>query len=212
MINVKLDENYEYICEGEIELGFLGSYNSEMIELSGNYSSYELEKMSSKEINEECEILTKKYNDLISNINKNIDKIKNQFILWLFQDLTDSYFEFWECEDSGFPSFIIQDKMPDIVNEETMYFRISGDNYDRVCDEVFNKPADSLVGGEVFKEYLPMIDIEKLLSTIIPSFLKLSEYSVEFEINSDECDGNFLLATIGDIYNNLELDIIDNRG
>lgn len=57
-----------------------------------------------------------------------------------------------------------------------------------------------------------MIDVDKILVSIKPSFLELNEYRVEFEINSDECNGNLLLATVGEINYDLELTITDNKG
>ncbi|WP_252230738.1 hypothetical protein [Clostridium sp. ZBS15] len=211
MFQIKIDDNNNLYCNNSIDLGFLGTYNSDMISIEEEVCFSEIEKTVSKR-EEEMKILTEKYNTFISNVNENIDKIKNQFIMWLFEDLTDTYFEFWECSNAEFPSFIIKDKIPEIINEETIYDKISGKNYEDACNEVFNKPVDTISGIDVFNKYLPMIDIEKLLSTIIPSFMELSEYGLEFEINSNECDGYLLLATVGRIDNEFNLEVYDNRG
>ncbi|MDR5587432.1 hypothetical protein [Clostridium aquiflavi] len=211
MFQIKIDDNNNLYCNNSIDLGFLGTYNSDMISIKEEVCFSEIEKTVSKR-EEEMKILTEKYNTFISNVNENIDKIKNQFIMWLFEDLTDTYFEFWECSNAEFPSFIIKDKIPEIINEETLYDKISGKNYEEACNEVFNKPVDTISGIDVFNKYLPMIDVEKLLSTIMPSFMELSEYGLEFEINSNECDGYLLLATVGRIDNEFNLEVYDNRG
>ncbi|WP_252213611.1 MULTISPECIES: hypothetical protein [unclassified Clostridium] len=211
MFQIKIDDNNNLYCNNSIDLGFLGTYNSDMISIEEEVCFSEIEKTVSKR-EEEMKILTEKYNTFISNVNENIDKIKNQFIMWLFEDLTDTYFEFWECSNAEFPSFIIKDKIPEIINEETLYDKISGKNYEEACNEVFNKPVDTISGIDVFNKYLPMIDVEKLLSTIMPSFMELSEYGLEFEINSNECDGYLLLATVGRIDNEFNLEVYDNRG
>ncbi|MBZ9692287.1 hypothetical protein [Clostridium sp. M14] len=211
MFQIKIGDNNKLYCNNSIDLGFLGTYNSDMISIEEEVSFSKIEKTVA-EREEEVRILAKKYNTFIFNVNENIAKIKNQFIIWLFEDLTDTYFEFWQCSNAQFPSFIIKDKIPEIINEETIYAKISGENYEEVCNEVFNKPVNTVSGIEVFNKYLPMIDVEKLLSTIIPSFIKLSEYGLEFEINSDECNGYLLLATVGRINNELNLEVYDNRG
>ncbi|EES50686.1 hypothetical protein CLO_0972 [Clostridium botulinum E1 str. 'BoNT E Beluga'] len=211
MFQIKIDDNNDLYCNNSIDLGFLGTYNSDMISIEEEVCFSEIEKTVS-EREEEMKILTEKYNTFISNVNENIAKIKNQFIMWLFEDLTDTYFEFWECSNAEFPSFIIKDKIPEIINQETIYDKISGKNYEDACNEVFNKPVDTISGIDVFNKYLPMIDIETLLSTIIPSFMELSEYGLEFEINSNECDGYLLLATVGRIDNEFNLEVYDNRG
>ncbi|WP_027626367.1 hypothetical protein [Clostridium lundense] len=211
MFLIKINEDDELYCDGSIDLGFLGVYQPDMIRVEDDYDPIEL-KRTAKQQKEDLENLTKKYNLFISNIQKNICKVRNQFLVWIFEDLTNCYFEFWKCDDAEFPSFIIKEKMPSIINEDSIYSKISGENYDAVCNEVFSKPVDSVSGVDIFNKYLPMINVEKLLSTIIPSSIGLNEYGVEFEINSNECNGFLLLATVGNINTEFNLEVWDNRG
>ncbi len=57
-------------------------------------------------------------------------------------------------------TFINSQFMPEIKNVETVYSRIKDKNY----SEVFNNEINDLDGKNIFKKYLPMINIEKLFT------------------------------------------------
>ncbi|NFS11771.1 hypothetical protein FDE77_10845 [Clostridium botulinum] len=103
-------------------------------------------------------------------------------------------------------TFINSQFMPEIKNVETVYSRIKDKNY----SEVFNNEINDLDGKNIFKKYLPMINIEKLLKTIIPTFVVINEYGLDFEINSNVCEGELFSCTVGTINKKMHLEIIDN--
>lgn len=208
MIEINYDDEFNLKCKGTINLGILGCFNEDMIEIQGQYDCVDLERMSKEERREECNRLNIEYNEFLSCIEKNLDTIKNQFIVWLFSYLLDIDFEFWEYEDMF--EFINEESMPEIRDAKNIYSKVSGENYGQVCSEVLNKKYNEVDGKEIFKKYLPMVNIDKLMMTIIPFYVELNQYGLEFEINSNVCEGELLCATVGSINREIELEIIDN--
>ncbi|WP_242974174.1 hypothetical protein [Clostridium cagae] len=76
MFQIKIGDNNKLYCNNSIDLGFLGTYNSDMISIEEEVSFSKIEKTVA-EREEEVRILAKKYNTFISNVNENIAKIKN---------------------------------------------------------------------------------------------------------------------------------------
>ncbi len=53
MLKLKFDDQYNYICESEINLGFLGLYKKEMIEIYGELDRFDLARLEGKGRREE---------------------------------------------------------------------------------------------------------------------------------------------------------------
>lgn len=208
MIEINYDDEFNLKCKGTINLGILGCFNEDMIGIEGEYDCVDLERMSKEERREECNRLNIEYNEFLLCIEKNLDTIKNQFIVWLFSYFIDIYFEFWEYEDMF--EFINEESMPEIRDVKNIYSKVYGENFGQVCSEVLNKEYNEVDGKEIFKKYLPMVNIDKLMMTIIPFYVELNQYGLEFEINSNVCEGELLCATVGSINREIELEIIDN--
>ncbi|NFG22862.1 hypothetical protein FDF11_06890 [Clostridium botulinum] len=206
MIKIEYDNNFDIICRGIIDLGFLGTFTEQIIEIQGKFDRFDLQRMSEEDRKNELGNLNIQYNKFLLDIEKNMDNIKNEFIIWIFSYLTDSYFEFWEVSYNETEIFINSQFMPEIKNVETVYSQIKDKNY----SEVFNEEINSINGENIFKKYLPMINIEKLLNTIIPTFVVVNEYGLDFEINSNVCDGELFSSTVGTINKEMHLEIIDN--
>lgn len=68
---------------------------------------------------------------------------------------------------------------------------MSEEDYREIYEILDNTEQNKVIGIELFNKYLPMIDINEILKSIIPCFLELNENYLYFEINSNQCNGQF---------------------
>lgn len=206
MLKLKFDDQYNYICESEINLGFLGLYKKEMIEIYGELDRFDLARLEGKGRKKEINKICTEKDELISMIIKNNDLIKSQFIIWLLLNMVENSFEFWKDQNT----FTQNRLMPEIIDEKNIYNIASKNNYEDFYSDVYNFEIDEDRGKTLFEKYLPMIDVEKIIQSIKPTYLILNEYGLLFEINSNECEGELINSLVGRLNKECILNIIDD--
>lgn len=149
--------------------------------------------------------LTIRINALYQKIINNKDEIENDFLIFLFEEFYDSNFKFWEWIGEPDTTCIIEEKIPKVVNIETIYRAIDQD-----------KEFAVLSGMEIFGRYLPMIDVQKIIDSIIPFILEINnfddDFMYSFEFNSMELGHDLLLAAVCQFNEDGKLFVRDNRG
>lgn len=206
MLKLKFDDQYNYICESEINLGFLGLYKKEMIEIYGELDRFDLARLEGKGRKKEINKICTEKDELISMIIKNNDLIKSQFIIWLLLNMVENSFEFWKYQNT----FTQNRLMPEIIDEKNIYNIASKNNYEDFYSDVYNFEIDEDRGKTLFEKYLPMIYVEKIIQSIKPTYLILNEYGLLFEINSNECEGELINSLVGRLNKECILNIIDD--
>lgn len=115
-------------------------------------------------------------------------------------------FDFGSYEDI---SFLNKSSLNSEKDIEDIYSKLSEENYKQIYSILDNTKQKNLNGKHLFSEYLPLIDIDKILEFITPYFLEVNEDFIRFEINSNYCDGELISAMVIEVDNELGVEIID---
>lgn len=198
-------DNQFKVTSGIVNLGYMGTYNTENIEVDfekdtmeyifnpkedDNYyletyaplKPYLRPDMTNDEI---AKGLTDFYNARIENINKHQVELNQVFLINLLEDDCGSGFPFWEeCSD-----YIIENNMPD-CDEDDIEDEIYNEDVVDIVDNLFNEIEEKCCNGEidsstpvedVYRKYFPMFDIDKFLSDIYGEYLNLDNANVIFQ-------------------------------
>lgn len=83
MVKIKYNNNFELCCQGRINLGRLGLYVEDKIEIKTEYSRFDLEEMNAVERNNLLKGWNESYNNFLNKVENNTSKIENGFIVSL---------------------------------------------------------------------------------------------------------------------------------
>ena len=206
MISIKYNNEFEIVSNGIINLGKFGEFLEDKIEISTEYNRFDIERMNQNERNIIIADLNKKCNGFLERVEKNIESIENEFIICFFRYLIDMNFDFGSYEDI---SFLNKSSLNSEKDIEDIYSKLSEENYKQIYSILDNTKQKNLNGKHLFSEYLPLIDIDKILESITPYFLEVNEDFIRFEINSNYCDGELISAMVIEVDNELGVEIID---
>jgi hypothetical protein len=235
MFKIERDKNGELRFLGEFDLGSLGKYPSEKIEFDMNEfapldndvdfgceekeSKYYQNRFSrlSKIIrtdmneNEKLEKLGVFYEEKQKEVINNLAVIEDRFLKFIIMDFVDCDFPFWEEADGSLTSFIIPEKMPNNSSNnqeellELIYSEVP-DNIFELIDTEYEPGKSVMLAREVCLKYFPMIDIDKLISTIYPDILVLNGDILIFQCSSNVGDGMIICAAYAEILPNYKFD------
>ncbi|EKQ52395.1 MULTISPECIES: hypothetical protein [unclassified Clostridium] len=235
MIKIERSENGELHFIGEFNLGALGKYTDEIIEFNvDNFapltneldfdsddteSMYyknrfsRLEKIISLEMNEDekLEKLAEFYEEKQKEVIEHLGMIEDRFLKYILQDFVDCDFPFWEEADGSITSFIIPEKMPNLlINDEDeiikmVYGNIPNNIYELIDPDY--EPDKSVISAkEICLKYFPMIDVDKLISTIYPDIIVLNGDILIFQCSSNVGDGMIICSAYDEILPNYKFD------
>ena len=109
------DKNEYFAQSGAFDLGYLGCYEAKKIEVSFDIEDISdgmkriiNAEMKPKEI---AKKLSQFYQERQKNLLENQKEINNDFLQYIFNDVTDCEYPFWEAENGEIESFIIKRKM-----------------------------------------------------------------------------------------------------
>ncbi|WP_459481868.1 hypothetical protein [Clostridium saccharoperbutylacetonicum] len=235
MFKIERDKNGELRFIGEFDLGSLGKYPSEKIEFDMNEfapldndvdfgceekeSKYyqnrfsRLSKIIRKDMNEneKLEKLGVFYEEKQKEVINNLAVIEDRFLKFIIMDFVDCDFPFWEEADGSLTSFIIPEKMPNNSSNnqeeliELIYSEVP-DNIYELIDTEYELGKSVMSAREVCLKYFPMIDIDKLISTIYPDILVLNGDILIFQCSSNVGDGMIICAAYAEILPNYKFD------
>lgn len=192
------------VTKGVVDLGYMGIYPYHLMEVYFDkeefFEEYEGDDRSWREINKdmtEVEIaksLTRYCNERIENLYRNLNELNNCFLAYLFQDMLDVDYHFWEQEE-GTPPFLITEKMPKVSEEDLEDAIFTQEVRQRIAQGIgayYDTPNNGTVKKVDFEQLVrdcfPMIDLSKLTANIYGEYLYIDLEEVTFQCNSDDCD------------------------
>lgn len=204
IIFLKEEEEFQ-VVEGFVDLGYLGTYDTENISI--NVDEYILEDVF--EADEEDEYyekiylplkaylqpdmsmdevavgLSNFYNARIADIKKHQVEINQMFLAHILDDLCGSGFPLWEeC-----PDYIVSSEMKkyDVDDIESAFYNEDAvDAAEKLSDQYYKSCHDGDVISEPFAEnviktYFPLFNVEKFLNDIYGECLALDNANVTFQ-------------------------------
>lgn len=222
MIKILPGENDEFIFKGTMDLGILGEFKDDMVEIQFNkddlndeyafivreykpLKKYVNKNMSNEEI---AEGLTKFYIDKQKDIKKHINEITERYLIRVIGDIVDTAFEFWE-EEEGYSQFIIPEKMPKCPKEE-LHSEIHTSESSREFSRLFTDEEGYHVGEMTVKEYLnkhfPMIDFDKFISAIYPEYIVFEGDCFSLQCSSNDCDYGIVCSACAEYLNDYTIE------
>ena len=199
------DRNEYFVASGAFDLGYLGCYEAKKIEVDFDIEDIPdgMEKiinaeMKSKEI---AKKLSQFYQERQKNLLENQKEINNDFLQYVFNDVTDCEYPFWEDENGEVESFIIKRKMP--KNPEDIFSNEVLDKMGQAFKEYYDKPNDGSIEKtdieQVIEECFPMIKIKSLIDSIEPEYLVFNGANISFQCSSDVCGGMLICSAYAEI-------------
>lgn len=215
MIKVK-HKNGEFLIKGSIDLGYIGLYENKdflgkdsdnrQISMSGYTKKYE----DGETANEVAKEIEEYFNNQEKKAIEHQAHLNNLLVFYLFYDLYEVQYPFWEHEDLVIKAFMPEGEDEDELGEliytgKDKVFEIFG-NYS--CAEALaedGSPMEHPNMVELFKKALPMFDLDEFTSTIVPTYLSLD---LGTKVMSFQCDDGY----DDDIFCGAYAEITDNLG
>ena len=199
------DKNEYFAQSGAFDLGYLGCYEAKKIEVNFDIEdiSDEMEKIINAEMKpkEIANKLSQFYQERQKNLLENQKEINNDFLQYIFNDVTDCEYPFWEAEDGEIESFIIKRKM--LKNPEEVFSNDVLDKIGQVSEEYYEKPNDGSIEKtdmeQIIAECFPMIKIKSLIDSIEPEYLVFDGINISFQCSSDVCGGMLICSAYAEI-------------
>lgn len=155
-------------------------------------------KMKPKEI---AKKLSQFYQERQKNFLENQKEINNTFLGYIFNDVTECEYPFWEGENGEIESFIIKRKMSQ--NPEDIFSNKVLDKIGQAFEEYYDKPNDGSIEKtdieKVIEECFPMIKIKSLIDLIEPEYLVFNGTNISFQCSSDVCGGMLICSAYAEI-------------
>ena len=179
-------EDGEIVVSGSLNLGYIGIFEDEQIELDDTIEEIREWDIVTENLDEDCtdeqiiEFLNKYFNSFADRITQNIININNTFLLYVFDDMINTEFDFREIEE--------------LYIEEKNYFaseldiseiyKASGQALSPLA-VYFESPNDGRVPKghieTVLSACFPMFDLDCFIGNIEPECSGLSDGSISFQ-------------------------------
>lgn len=207
MITIKfVDENA--VISGEFDLGYMGVYKNEQIEIIDNSSEIRdwdiVESHFDSEFTDDelADFLTEYFNAFETKIQANIKQVNDNFLIKMYLHIESTSFEFWNA--------------PEITNAE--YLPENTKNFDpytfceeswKIEEEYEDTPNDSSMQKtdveKFLREKMPLLNLDALLAGIVPESLGLSDGRVSFQCSDsiEDFSNKILCSAYDDLDENL---------
>lgn len=202
MIKIKVI-NGEIKINGTFDFGYMGVYKDDQI---GIYSDLEEIKTwsiitsrldtASCSDNEIADCLTAYYNEFEKRVQQNRKQVNDNFLLNIMADMEACGCPFWEIDE-----ITVKNALPSDPDEEV--YQPHWDRMTELKKEYDETPNDGTVEKTdieaTLKQLFPMLDLDKLVTNIIPESLGLSDGRVSFQ-----CSDNFGEQILCSAYDDLD--------
>ncbi|GCD12538.1 hypothetical protein [Clostridium tagluense] len=162
--------------------------------------------------------ISKYYGDRFKELEADVNYINEQFLMWIITYLCDIEYPFWEFgfSDKGskkYPDYIVEEKMKKFEDENGQVIhdlQSQSPVYKKIQEYNVYTNKDNLTSYEIVAQYLPILDLKKLVDTIEAGSIDTYEDEIHFQVGSEVCGGLLLCATYGTIYENNKLEVTHN--
>lgn len=188
---IKLTEkNNRGTLSGSLNMGYMGVFSDELIELDDDYrDDIEARVISLEEVQNTVNALEK-------NIQKHINNINNVFLLNAMDDMIDSGYEYWNVE--GFGSEPLEEEWNNFTEQigkwHYEYFDAANDGSQGIIPDV----------EKFIRESLPSFDLDFMLRHIKPECLFITPDSFAVQFTSD-FEGGLFVSAYTEIMDDLSL-------
>lgn len=196
-------EDGEIVVSGSLDLGYIGVFEGEQIELDNTLEEIREWDIVTENLDEDCtdekiiEFLNQYFNSFADRITQNIDNINGTFLLYLFDDMMNTEFDFREIDELYIKEKDFYNSQMDIAE----IYKASGQALSSLAP-YFEMPNDGSVPKghleAVFRGCFPMFDLDCLIENIEPECIGLSDGSISFQC-SDGFDNVILCGAYAEL-------------
>ena len=201
MVKVFADGGF-FKVEGEFDLGYIGNYKDEQIEIQEDSDEIRSWEFVSEALDTEtctddeiADLLTEHINGVEKKIQKNIKQVNDNFLLKVFADMEACGSEFWKNE-----GLTVRGAMPD--DPENAVYQPNHDALMKMVMEYRDTANDgSIVKTDVeaaLRELYPMFDFDACIESIVPENICFFDTDISFQC-SDGFDNAILCGAYDDL-------------
>ena len=196
-------EDGEVKVKGALNLGYIGIFEDEQIELDDTIEEIREWDIVTENLDEDCtdeeiiEFLNQYFNSFADRITQNIENINNTFLLYVFDDMINTEFDFREIDEL----YIEEKNYFASEMDISEIYKASGQALSSLAP-YFETPNDGRVSKghleAVFRACFPMFDLDCLIENIEPECIGLSDGSISFQC-SDGFDNVILCGAYAEL-------------
>lgn len=196
-------EDGEVKVKGALNLGYIGVFEDEQIELDDTLEEIREWDIVTENLDEDCtdeeiiEFLNQYFNGFADRITQNIDNINGTFLLYVFDDMINTEFDFREIDEL----YIEEKNFYSSEMDISEIYKVSGQALSTLAP-YFDMPNDGSVPKghleAVFRACFPMFDLDCLIENIEPECIGLSDGSISFQC-SDGFDNVILCGAYAEL-------------
>ena len=196
-------EDGEIVVSGSLNLGYIGIFEDEQIELDDTLEEIREWDIVTENLDEDCtdeeiiEFLNQYFNSFADRITQNIININNTFLLYVFDDMINTEFDFREIDEL----YIEEKNFYSSEMDISEIYKASGQALSSLAP-YFETPNDGSVPKghleAVFRACFPMFDLDCLIENIEPECIGLSDGSISFQC-SDGFDNVILCGAYAEL-------------
>ncbi len=196
-------EDGEIVVSGSLDLGYIGIFEDEQIELDDTLEEIREWDIVTENLDEDCtdeeiiEFLNQYFNSFADRITQNIININNTFLLYVFDDMINTEFDFREIDEL----YIEEKNFYSSGMDISEIYKASGQALSSLAP-YFEMPNDgSIPKGHietVLRACFPMFDLDCLIENIEPECIGLSDGSISFQC-SDGFDNVILCGAYAEL-------------
>jgi hypothetical protein len=179
-------EDGEIVVSGSLDLGYIGIFEDEQIELDDTLEEIREWDIVTENLDEDCtdeeiiEFLNQYFNSFADRITQNIININNTFLLYVFDDMINTEFDFREIDEL----YIEEKNFYSSEMDISEIYKASGQALSSLAP-YFETPNDGRVPKghleAVFRGCFPMFDLDCLIENIEPECIGLSDGEISFQ-------------------------------
>lgn len=196
-------EDGEIVVSGSLDLGYIGIFEDEQIELDDTLEEIREWDIVTENLDEDCtdeeiiEFLNQYFNSFADRITQNIININNTFLLYVFDDMINTEFDFREIDEL----YIEEKNFYSSEMDISEIYKVSGQALSPLA-VYFESPNDGRVPKghleAVFRGCFPMFDLDCFIENIEPECIGLSDGSISFQC-SDGFDNVILCGAYAEL-------------
>ncbi|MBR3970733.1 MAG: hypothetical protein IKJ87_06610 [Ruminococcus sp.] len=196
-------EDGEVKVSGSLNLGYIGVFADEQIELDDTLEEIREWDIVTENLDEDCtdeeiiEFLNQYFNSFADRITQNIENINNTFLLYVFDDMINTEFDFREIDEL----YIEEKNFYSSEMDISEIYKVSGQALSPLAP-YFETPNDGSVPKghleAVFRGCFPMFDLDCLIESIELECIGLSDGSISFQC-SDGFDNVILCGAYAEL-------------
>lgn len=196
-------EDGEIVVSGSLDLGYIGIFEDEQIELDDTLEEIREWDIVTENLDEDCtdeeiiEFLNQYFNSFADRITQNIININNTFLLYVFDDMINTEFDFREIDEL----YIEEKNFYSSEMDISEIYKASGQALSSLAP-YFESPNDGSISKghieTVLRACFPMFDLDCLIENIEPECIGLSDGSISFQC-SDGFDNVILCGAYAEL-------------